>query len=238
MAGAEGAIQVIGDAGEVAGVLKQGKKGEENRHRRQHDRDDPAQRSPDALDQRAMEPGGGVEGGEEGGQPGLDPGKAGAQPRGGVVRAFDGEPEDKRQQGQHDGVTGGAAGEDPIESAVEEGVGLGGADGGLADGLGPGDEGGDQQVGQGLFVDAGGGQGVFGLGQSGGNGGLRVQAAVGQCVPAEQAQGQPAGAGGAIRAGGQGGGENVQRGLDGGRVADGGRGRALAVGENGVKGGG
>ena len=52
----EGVIKVVGDTRQVADVLQQSEQGEENRHGRQHDRDDPCRHPIDPQHQRIVQP--------------------------------------------------------------------------------------------------------------------------------------------------------------------------------------
>ena len=118
MAPTEAPIQVKGHPGQVAHVLQQGKKGEEDGHGRQHDGYYPADNLVYAVQQAALQPGGSVQCAQKLCQSCAAPGEQAAEPLGRVVGTADGKPEDDTQQQKHDRDSGPFAQEQLIEPTV------------------------------------------------------------------------------------------------------------------------
>lgn len=110
----EGFIQIVGDPGQKTDVLQDSKKRKEDRHRRQHDGDDPCQYTVKSQNQKAVQPGGGVEPEKEAGQAVLDIEQSVRQKGRRIVCAADRDPEDHCQQQKHQRKAGDPAGKKAV----------------------------------------------------------------------------------------------------------------------------
>ncbi len=119
---AEEIVEVEGDARQIAEVLQQGEERKENRHWRQHDRNDPGQGPVDPFYQQTCHPFGGGNPAEEFQQEALHPEQSVGDQGGRHVGARNRDPEDAEQHQDHDGDAGRFRGQNMIDFAVPLGV--------------------------------------------------------------------------------------------------------------------
>ena len=91
-------VQVVGNPGQIAGILEKGKQRKEDSHGRQHDGDDPGQHSVYAVRKKAAEPVRSAKGEEQGGKCLLETEKQPRQQPGRIICSGYGKPEDESQQ--------------------------------------------------------------------------------------------------------------------------------------------
>ena len=115
----ENAVEIEGDAREVAEVFEQGEERKENGHGRQHDADDPRAGKIHAVDEESGQPRPQAEGEGLGFEPrmhGVDE-QRGEQARG-DVRTLDGDPQGQGEEKGHGRNAGPASGQDAVEAAL------------------------------------------------------------------------------------------------------------------------
>ena len=117
---AEQRVEVERHPGQVAEVFEQGEQREEDGHRRQHHRDDPRGGEVDAVEEEAAEPPGHAEGLAGAGQPRVDGvDQQGREQARRHVGPLDGQPEDHREDREHQGEPEPPARQEPVEPPVQ-----------------------------------------------------------------------------------------------------------------------